>query len=264
MLAALALPCVSQTVVVAAPPDQVAAPLPGVINRMTVVLDAAHGGADGGARIGDSLHEKDITLSLALKLQALLATRGFAIVMTRTSDVADRPNAPGMPMTLDDRAGLANHARASACLLIHAAASGKGVHLFASELDSTSTEAAVLPWATAQSSWVAESVHLERQLSEALRQSGVARIASRASVRPVDSLTCPAVVIELAPETEDLRSVNDNSYQQRVAQSIAGALDGWSKQVQPPNKLAPVSKPRPAPKPISPPIAKPQAPEVQP
>ena len=32
------------------------------------VLDAAHGGADNGARISDSIHEKDVTLALALKL----------------------------------------------------------------------------------------------------------------------------------------------------------------------------------------------------
>ncbi len=242
----------AQTVVVAQAPDQTAAAtVPGVMNPRTVVLDAGHGGADGGARIGDQLQEKTVTLALALKLQTLLAARGFTVVMTRTGDAADKPGTPSgataMPMSLDDRAGLANHARASACLLIHAAASGRGVHLYSSELDGVPTEAAVLPWQTAQAAWVLESVHLERQLAESLRRAGVPRLSGRASVRPVDSLTCPAVVLELAPETEDVHSVADDAYQQRVAQAVAAALELWPAQTHAPPRVAPApGKPKPA------------------
>jgi hypothetical protein len=53
----------------------------------------------------------------------------------------------------------------------------------------------------------------------------------------VDSLTCPAVVVELAPEGEDRASVNGSDYQQRVAEALAGALVFWSRQVQPPLRL---------------------------
>jgi N-acetylmuramoyl-L-alanine amidase len=243
----------AQTVVVAQSPDQAtAATLPGVMNPMTVVLDAGHGGADNGASIGDSLQEKTVTLALALKLRTLLSAHGFTVVMTRTGDAADKPGAAGtppgatgIPMSLDDRAGIANHARASACLLIHAGAGGRGVHLYSSELDGVPAEAAVLPWLTAQAAWVLESVRLERKLAESLRQTGVPRISGRASVRPVDSLTCPAVIVELAPETEDVRSVGDAAYQQRVAQAIAAALEPWPRQTHAPPRLAP-ARPRPA------------------
>jgi N-acetylmuramoyl-L-alanine amidase len=168
--------------------------------------------------------------------------------MTRTSDTADKPGAAGTPITLDDRGGIANHARASACLLIHAAASGNGVHLYSSELDGVANEAAVLPWATAQAAWVVESAHLERQLAESLRHAGVPRTSGRASVRPVDSLTCPAVVVELAPESENVSSVTDTAYQDRVAQAIAAALEVWPTQTQPPGRIAAVPpKPKPNP-----------------
>jgi len=230
-------------VVVTKLPDISAAQLtPGVMNRMTVVLDASHGGTDPGARIGESILEKDVTLSLALKLQSLLAARGFTVAMTRTTDAADKPGAAGTPLTLDDRASIANRARASACLQLHAASSGNGVHLYSSDLDGMPAEAAVMPWSTAQAAWVTESAHLERQLSDALRRSGVPRVAGRAAVRPVDSLTCPAVVVELAPESEDLNSVNDSAYQQRVAEAIAGALELWPTQTQPPPRLPPASQ----------------------
>jgi N-acetylmuramoyl-L-alanine amidase len=253
------VPAAGQTVVVATQPDQTAAPtLPGIMNKMTVVLDAAHGGADNGALIGGAVQEKTVTLALALKLQALLTARGFTVVMTRTTDAADKPGAAGTPITLDDRAGIANHARASACLLLHAAASGNGVHLYSSELDGVANEAPVLPWPTAQAAWVVESAHLQRQLAESLRQAGVPRISGRASIRPVDSLTCPAVVVELAPETENVSSVADTAYQNRVAQAIAAALEVWPTQTQPPNRIAPAPpKPKPGP-------AAAATPEVQP
>ena len=149
-------------------------------------------------------------------------------------------------MTLDDRAGIANHARAAACLLIHAAASGHGVHLYSSELDGVSAEAPLLQWSTAQAAWVASSAQLEKQLGDSLQLAGVPHTLGRASVRPIDSLTCPAVAIELAPEGESVRSVSDSGYQQRVAQGLASALEQWSKQVQPPQRIAPAPKPKAA------------------
>jgi N-acetylmuramoyl-L-alanine amidase len=255
--------CTAQTVVIANQPEQAATTQPGVMNKTTVVLDAGHGGADHGAHISDSVQEKDVTLALALKLQAALTARGLTVVMIRASDTADRPtsannasltapSATPAPLTLDDRAGLANHARASACLLLHATNSGHGVHLFASELDGVMYEAPVLPWSNAQAAWVLESAQLERKVSDALRQANIPRIASKASIRPVDSLTCPAIVVELAPENEDVTSINNGAYQQRVADGLAGALDPWSKQVQAPNKLLPPPKPKPAPKVVDP------------
>jgi hypothetical protein len=56
------------------------------------------------------------------------------------------------------------------------------------------------------------------------------------------------VVVELAPESQDVNSVTDTAYQQRVAQAIAAALEVWPTQTQPPNRIAPAPpKPKPAP-----------------
>lgn len=201
---------------------------PGPLNRTTIVLDASHGGNDTGSRIGDAILEKEVTLALAFRLRSLLTARGFTVVMTRESDTA---------LALDDRAGTANHARPAACLLLHATGAGKGVHLYSSELDPAPAEAAVLPWLTAQAAWTPQSAQLKSSLGAALKRAAVPLVSSRASVRPVDSLTCPAVVVELAPEGDDDSSIRDSSYQQRVAEAIAGALTFWSRQVQPPLRL---------------------------
>jgi N-acetylmuramoyl-L-alanine amidase len=219
-----------------AAPALPAVPMPVQLNRMTIFIDPGHGGIDSGSRIGEATLEKNVTLAVAFRLRSLLAARGFSVILTRDAD-ATPPNAAGQPITLDDRAGLANHAHPAACLLLHATGSGVGVHLYSSELDPADAEPQPLPWLLAQAAWVAQSRLLERQLASALGKAGVALVRSSASVRPVDSLTCPALVVELAPQSEDPDSINFADYQQQVAQAIAGALVFWPSQVQPPVRL---------------------------
>src|SRR5579875_1773633 len=219
----------------AAQPRPSAAP---AFNRSLVVLDPAHGAQDSGSRIGDNLLEKDITLAFAFRLRSLLAARGLTVVLTRESDAATQSGSANTPLTLDDRAGIANHARAGACLLLHATGRGTGVHLYTSELDPAPAELTPTPWLTAQAAWVAASRQLEHSVSSALGRSHIAIVSSSASVRPVDSLTCPALVLELAPETADPHSISDAGYQERVAAAVAGALIFWQNQVQPPSRVA--------------------------
>lgn len=52
-----------------------------------VVVDAGHGGEDGGAT-ANGVVEKDINLSISLELADLLENAGFDVVMTRTEDVS--------------------------------------------------------------------------------------------------------------------------------------------------------------------------------
>lgn len=52
----------------------------------TVIIDAGHGGEDGGAVAFDGSLEKDFNLDIALKLQAILELYGFNVIMTRTED----------------------------------------------------------------------------------------------------------------------------------------------------------------------------------
>ncbi len=213
-------------------------PSPIPINRTVIVLDPAHGGVDSGSQITDKTVEKDVTLALAFRLRSLLTARGFSVVMTREQDSPAVPNAAGSALTLDDRAGIANHARAAACLVLHATSGGNGVHLYRSELEASEGQPSIVPWLTAQSAWIPQSRQLESQMGAAFSRSGLALVASNASVRPIDSLTCPALVVELAPFGDDVESINDTDYQQRVALTIAGTLLLWQNQVQPPVRLA--------------------------
>jgi N-acetylmuramoyl-L-alanine amidase len=56
--------------------------------KITVVIDAGHGGGDGGAKSADgSILEKDITLSLAKAIKELNTNTDIEIVLTKETDI---------------------------------------------------------------------------------------------------------------------------------------------------------------------------------
>lgn len=54
--------------------------------RQTVILDAGHGGMDSGAVGVTGALEKEINLSIVLKLQAMLEFSGYNVMLTRSDD----------------------------------------------------------------------------------------------------------------------------------------------------------------------------------
>lgn len=56
--------------------------------KRTIVIDSGHGGADGGCVGVNGCIEKDINLSIAKNLEALLKMSGFNVVMTRSEDIS--------------------------------------------------------------------------------------------------------------------------------------------------------------------------------
>lgn len=77
----------------------------------TIVIDAGHGGKDFGAK-GAYSYEKNVTLAIALKLQATIqqALPDVKIVMTRTTDIFDDPR---------EKADKANNAKGDLFICIH-------------------------------------------------------------------------------------------------------------------------------------------------
>jgi len=189
--------------------------------QFLVVVDAAHGGSDIGARLRNGVLEKEITLGIAGRLRSTLRARGVDVLMVRTADVDVAPV---------NRAETANHAQASACLTIHATATGSGVHLFTSSLTPTAN-ARFLPWQTAQSAYVTQSMKLESEIDSALAHAAIPVTLGRASVALMDSMTCPEVAVEVAPvvagHVSTARAVTDPGYQKQVVDAIAAALEQW-------------------------------------
>lgn len=60
--------------------------IPTKARTLTVVLDAGHGGEDGGAVSADGLVEKDVNLAVVLLLRDMLVANGIHVVLTRETD----------------------------------------------------------------------------------------------------------------------------------------------------------------------------------
>jgi len=110
---ATAIPAASST-----PPRIIAASKPRV--RQLVVIDAGHGGPDRGMTgpIGNNppwFVEKDVTLSVAKKLEAVMRARGYDVLMTRTTDTL---------IALYDRGRIANANHGDVFVSIHCNAPG--------------------------------------------------------------------------------------------------------------------------------------------
>jgi N-acetylmuramoyl-L-alanine amidase len=204
------------------PSPSVPAPAPpNVAPRFLVVLDAAHGGSDTGARLTDRFLEKDITLSLSARLRSMLSAHGIGVVTTRDSDVN---------RTAVTRAEIANRTPAAACILIHATATGSGVHLYTSSLAPTPLSR-IMPWQTAQSAYVTQSLKLSSEIDSALAHAEIPVTLGRTFLQPMDSLTCPAVAVEVAPliagGSTKATPLSDTAYQRSILDALTAALDEW-------------------------------------
>lgn len=86
--------------------------------KFTLVIDAGHGGKDPGAR-GTKINEKQINLAVALKLGALITSNlnDVQVIYTRKTDKF---------IDLDERANIANRAKADLFISIHTNSVKKG------------------------------------------------------------------------------------------------------------------------------------------
>lgn len=188
--------------------------------QFVIVLDAAHGGADTGAHLGGQLDEKDLTLSLSIRLRSMLAARGIQVVTTRETDVT---------LEAAKRASLANGDKPSACLILHASDSGSGIHLFTSSLPPAKpTE--FLPWDQAQAAYLQQSMRWAGEINSAMTHAGFPVTLGRTAMRPLDNMTCPAAAVEIAPLTKDgsiTAQLTDPDYQSRILAGLAAAVEAW-------------------------------------
>lgn len=88
-----------------------------------IIIDAGHGGFDGGAVAGDGTVEKDINLQLAKKLCQLFSSAGFETIMVRDEDTAYSPDGNDGDITktadMKGRLALMNKYNKSVFISIH-------------------------------------------------------------------------------------------------------------------------------------------------
>ncbi|MFO0726957.1 MAG: N-acetylmuramoyl-L-alanine amidase [Myxococcota bacterium] len=102
-----------------------------------VVLDPGHGGPKLGAKNGDGVHEKGITLEVVKHAKKALEARGIEVIVTRDSD---------KDVSLSARVELANKSEAAVFVSVHAnwspAPARLGVETYILSPDASDNEAA--------------------------------------------------------------------------------------------------------------------------
>jgi N-acetylmuramoyl-L-alanine amidase len=157
------------------------------MRRHRVVVDAGHGGPDGGMSgpmgSGPRIREKNITLAVAKLVADELESRGVEAVMTRTTDTL---------IALSDRGQIANRSKADLFLSIH-------------------VNAANLKWKDAagargfETYFLAEAKTEEAKRVEAMENSSV-RFETGAYAPKGDPLS---FIINDMAQNEHLREAND-------------------------------------------------------
>lgn len=186
--------------------------------RFLVVIDPAHGGDDRGALLAAGVEEKDLTLAFARRLRAALERSGVASVMLRDGDIT---------ISLDQRAISANTARATVFVSVHAGNVGRGVRVYTARLgDTTVKPGAMLPWETAQATYLDQSKSLAGTIAAELGKRQIEHAESSAQLSPLNHVTSAAVALEFLPGKDGIASLANAQYQQDLCAAIADALTG--------------------------------------
>lgn len=186
-----------------------------------VVLDAGHGGEDGGAVSADGAVEKDLNLQISFLIKEMLETNGIKVVMTRETDTLlydKNADYQGRKKVLDlaARKKIAEETVNSVFVSIHMNTyplkSCRGLQVWYSPNHPRSKELAKNIQKSAR-----ELVQPENQRTVKPATSGIYLL---------HKLHTPAVLVECGflSSPEEARLLTDSEYQKQLAFSIFSAI----------------------------------------
>lgn len=189
-------------------------------SKPVFVLDAGHGGADGGASSASGVLESDINLAITLRMRDLFTLLGQPTVLTRTDEnsLADDPSASIRQQKVSDtknRVALVNSIENARLISIHqnALAGHPSVH-----------GAQVFYNAVGDSSAFAETMQQDlNQTVNVGNEKGKKPISK--DIYLMSHVTCPAVLVECGflSNTAESEILQTPSYQMLLAMTICCA-----------------------------------------
>lgn len=187
----------------------------------TVVVDAGHGGADGGTVGRSGTLEKDLNLKIALKTAEFLRFFGANVVLTRTDDCS---------LHTDDTASLReqkNEDLRVRCAIVAAEENPLYVAIHQNYFADTVSYGAQVFYASDNLAGKQFAEMLQNRLHELLPQSGERDAATLPHENYIlGHLTCPAVILEcgfLSHPEEEMRLCSPE-YQAALAFCVTTAV----------------------------------------
>ncbi|MFE4710992.1 MULTISPECIES: N-acetylmuramoyl-L-alanine amidase [unclassified Paenibacillus] len=187
-------------------PDTSVTPLPGDSGKKVIVLDAGHGGSDPGAGSLNKLKEKDFTLAVVLKIEALLKNEpNTQVVLTRSGDTYP---------TLQERAKLANNLNASLFVSVHGNSPPVGTK--------TSPSGTETHYSRKESLQFAQIVHKYLIQATGLPDRGI----KQTSLHVTRETKMPAILLEVGflTNAKDEALMYSDDFQQKVAEAVVAGI----------------------------------------
>ena len=191
-------------------------------SKPVVIVDAGHGGEDGGASANGVL-EKDINLSVALKLRDMLTASGYTVIMTREEDISIYDGSASTihekkVSDMRNRKEIVNGNSNNILISIHQnkfeESKYSGTQIFYSKNNSRSIK-------------LAENI--QRSVTGLLQPENKRELkAADSSVYLLDKAEVPAVIVECGflSNEEEAKKLSTDEYQKQIAFAIlCGFLD---------------------------------------
>lgn len=190
-----------------------------VPDSVTVIVDAGHGGEDGGTSTVDGVRECDLNLAIALRLEQLLALCGQPVEMIRRTDTAIYSEGAGTisekkTSDLKNRAALVNAAPRAILVSIHQNHFPEdrydGAQVFYAGTDGSEALAKL-----AQST-----------LRAALDPENDRQVKPGDAIYLLEAIDCPGILVECGflSNAAEARRLQEPVYQQKIACAISSAV----------------------------------------
>ena len=191
--------------------------------RIEIVLDAGHGGEDGGALAADGTKEADINLEIVLAMREILGLYGLQPVLTRDSSELNYPDDAG---TLREKKVWDQNERLA---LITGIPNALFVSIHQNQYSAASAKGAEVLYAPTEGS-KALAVWLQTLLvSEIDPQNRRTEGQISGDIWLMNRVDCPAVLVECGflSNPEELELLKSNAYQQKLASVLVSGLLTW-------------------------------------
>lgn len=192
-------------------------------NGKIILIDAGHGGYDGGAEGKSGTKEKDINLAISLKLRDSLTKKGYKVIMIRDTDKAlideGNRNTTKKAQDMANRCKIKEESNADLFISIHQNHFTQGQYYGAQVWHSNNPKSSIL------------SHIVQQNLKKDLVHDG--KRMEKPAKNAYKILSCndtmPSILVECGflSNYEEEKRLLDESYQQKIADSLAKSIDEY-------------------------------------